>query len=293
VCENASEVFPKGLLSGTRIANPKIFAISGQSAQEQRMKKLQSIRENVLQTQELRAGRRQFIERWGHMYKYPSGEDDSNVEMSDRQLAKRLKALQANGQTRAEDSSDSSSSDEADIDFKTWRAKETTEKESSRPSVKNLGLAPQDFEGCDLDILDGLDIKDWKRGKKKLEAWGIGKQSPRVDRVPIRGMTLELRQWVMIVQAFSSCSLTFSKDKLVAISGLADLLEKGMACEYLAGLWRKDLEHQMLWKATRPSPAPRKDGMRGPSWSWASIDGSIEIPDWSGYFGTMWVSRES
>ena len=49
--------------------------------------------------------------------------------------------------------------------------------------------------------------------------------------------------------------------------------------EYLAGLWRKDIEKQLLWFAKSPSTEAKYFAYRAPSWSWASNDGAIEIPD--------------
>ncbi|KAH7348953.1 heterokaryon incompatibility protein-domain-containing protein [Rhexocercosporidium sp. MPI-PUGE-AT-0058] len=120
--------------------------------------------------------------------------------------------------------------------------------------------------------------------KRELEELGIGLEVDRLSVRTIRGMTLEQQQWLPVIEIYTQCALTFAKDKLVAISGMARELSKDMKCEYLAGLWRRDLEHQLLWKAKKAHPATRKEDMRGPSWSWASVDGRIEIPDWSGYF---------
>ena len=153
-----------------------------------------------------------------------------------------------------------------------------------RHSLKDLDLTPQDFEDCDLDILDGLDIKGWEKFEAQLERWNIGRQANSVESRPIRGMPHGLSQWVAVVRLFSRCSLSFSSDKLVAISGMAQTLVPKLNCDYVAGLWRKDLEHQLLWKVTRPRPAPEKDQTRGPSWTWASVDGEIDIPEWRGYF---------
>ncbi|KAH9217832.1 heterokaryon incompatibility protein-domain-containing protein [Leptodontidium sp. 2 PMI_412] len=120
--------------------------------------------------------------------------------------------------------------------------------------------------------------------QRELEGLGIGLGADRSSVLPIRGMTLEQQQWLPVVEICSRCALTFAKDKLVAISGMARELSKDMDCEYLAGLWRRDLEHQILWKVKVAHPATKKEDMRGPSWSWASVDGEIVIPDWRGYF---------
>ncbi|KAK4163275.1 HET-domain-containing protein [Cladorrhinum sp. PSN259] len=91
------------------------------------------------------------------------------------------------------------------------------------------------------------------------------------------------RKWCDIVRAYTECKLSYGSDKLVAIAGLAQMISGVMKCQYLAGLWRKDLEHQLLWKVISPSPAAPRDGTRGPSWSWASVDGGVEWERW--YYG--------
>ncbi|KAL2064515.1 hypothetical protein VTL71DRAFT_3652 [Oculimacula yallundae] len=117
------------------------------------------------------------------------------------------------------------------------------------------------------------------------------------EPVSIRGMTLEQTKWLLIVLIYTQCSLTFGKDKLVAISGLAGRLSKDIGCKYLAGLWRRDLEHQLLWKVNKTYPAPKQGVMRGPSWSWASVDGAIDIPSWHGFIRSnmpgeiTWLSK--
>lgn len=283
--KNATEVFPKGLLRGTRIEDPKIFLHSETRSKEVRMKKLQSTREKILKSkkrdEEFRARMREMRQRYRSLGLDVSEDDESDEEMSDRNFAKRLKSLQVSGQHPADESSESSDSDS---DYQNLSARPWTKRKRSGYSIKELGLVPQDFVGCDLNILDGLDIKGWRTFKTKLESWGFGAQSNRVEPLPIRGMALELSQWISVVEIFSRCSLSFSKDKLVAIAGLAHSLSQTLKCDYLAGLWRRDLEHQLLWKVREPFPAPKRDGTRGPSWSWASVDGKITIPDWRGYF---------
>jgi Heterokaryon incompatibility protein (HET) len=112
-------------------------------------------------------------------------------------------------------------------------------------------------------------------GKPKLP-------TQRLMRKNIRGMTLVQHRWRDVVQNFSGCALTFSSDKLIAIAGLAQEAAEAMQCDYLTGLWRDDLEHQLLWRVTDARPKPKLTGCRGPSWSWASIDGPVTLSDWSG-----------
>ena len=98
-----------------------------------------------------------------------------------------------------------------------------------------------------------------------------------------------LSSWQKQVQAYSETELTYpQKDKLVAISGLAKKL--GPPEQYLAGLWKPYLPDQLLWvvqdKDDLPKPRRRTTEYRAPSWSWASMDGIVYMPD------ARWMKRE-
>lgn len=92
---------------------------------------------------------------------------------------------------------------------------------------------------------------------------------------------------------YSKTCLTNAKDKLIALSGIAELMSKqilGTETEpaiYVAGLWNKHLESQLLWRVEpvfhrkerlflHPSRRPRDVSSfpiyRAPSFSWASVD---------------------
>jgi hypothetical protein len=285
----ATEVYPKGLLRGSRVMDPKIFLRSGQDERKDRTQYVHSIRKRVFCEQgweeEWRAENKDWNEKWGHPSEYHFETASPVEELSDEHFAKRMLSLQENGQTSADYSSDSPDPDISKIDYETWMAWKQ-KNESSRPSVNNLRLRVDLLEDCDLSVLDGLNIKGWRRFKKKLEDWGIGAATNRAGCVPFVGMMLEQRQWVKIVEMFSRCSLTFSHDKLVAISGMAQSLSSSMGSDYLAGLWRRDFAHQLLWKISHPAPMARNNGTRGPSWSWASVDGTLDIEEWDGNSGT-------
>lgn len=84
--------------------------------------------------------------------------------------------------------------------------------------------------------------------------------------------------WGDLVEYYSRCALTFARDKLVAISGIAQEIQQAVEDEYLAGMWRSELAHSLLWEVERGSDntrAGRPRPLRAPSWSWASIDGPI------------------
>lgn len=91
--------------------------------------------------------------------------------------------------------------------------------------------------------------------------------------------------WGKIVALYSSAGLTYSKDKLVALSGLAraakyECSHTEVDDDYVAGMWRRDLETQLLWQAMPPLKT-RASPYRAPSWSWTSVDGRIHcfLPD--------------
>jgi hypothetical protein len=103
------------------------------------------------------------------------------------------------------------------------------------------------------------------------------------------------QDWDTLVELYSLGALSYSQDKLVALSGIASvvLLEKraGFHDGYLAGLWQSSLPLHLLWISevhTRtghqgpiahpPISYYNRDGQYiAPSWSWASMDGKISF----------------
>jgi len=90
------------------------------------------------------------------------------------------------------------------------------------------------------------------------------------------------RGWHAVLEGYSRCSLTMEKDKLVAISGIAKTFQAKLKDDYLAGLWRRVLVTDMLWRVSSRGNeasghhARRPKEYRAPSWSWASVDGVIQ-----------------
>lgn len=88
------------------------------------------------------------------------------------------------------------------------------------------------------------------------------------------------RQWDKVIDAYSQCSLTKREDKLVALAGIAKIFARFLKTQYVAGMWRKDLSQALLWelnyyKHDLERPSRRASKYRAPSWSWASVDGTI------------------
>jgi hypothetical protein len=67
-----------------------------------------------------------------------------------------------------------------------------------------------------------------------------------------------------------------SQDKLPVLSGVAKyIMKQRPGDEYLIGMWRKTLIVDLRWQACGLTKRPAR--WRSPSWSWASIDGEIDI----------------
>lgn len=98
--------------------------------------------------------------------------------------------------------------------------------------------------------------------------------------------TLSPMDWNFLVTNYSSRALTDPLDKLPAISGLAQSFDKfsnGRNGRYLAGLWEAHLPSALLWRRISiPSLISRLNSARptayiAPTWSWASINGTVEF----------------
>ncbi|KAF2025550.1 hypothetical protein EK21DRAFT_103869 [Setomelanomma holmii] len=100
--------------------------------------------------------------------------------------------------------------------------------------------------------------------------------------MPARAVGERYHLWALAVWTFSKTTLTNPNDKLIALSGIA----KRFACllndRYLVGLWRKNLEHQLVWTtvaSTETGLVARPPIYRAPTWSWASIDRPVDLAE--------------
>jgi hypothetical protein len=81
--------------------------------------------------------------------------------------------------------------------------------------------------------------------------------------------------WMDLVSEYSGLILTYEKDRLAALSGLAAKFTNTSLGEYLAGIWTNMLPVGLLWVTVRldESHFPQRDVYQpsAPSWSWASV----------------------
>ncbi|PVH68192.1 HET-domain-containing protein [Cadophora sp. DSE1049] len=88
---------------------------------------------------------------------------------------------------------------------------------------------------------------------------------------------LAFEQWHRIVEDYSKRDLTLEKDKFPALSGLAHKVQRITGGTYIAGLWKEDILRGLLWRSFDLCRCERVSEYRAPSWSWASINGPVEL----------------
>jgi len=91
-------------------------------------------------------------------------------------------------------------------------------------------------------------------------------------------------QWQDFVREYSKLNLTVQKDKLSALSGLAQQFNNDFRVtgKYIAGLWSADLERGLLWRLPPEKLRdPRPAVWRAPSFSWASVEGQVDYPPYA------------
>lgn len=138
-----------------------------------------------------------------------------------------------------------------------------------------------------FDSLGKEEEKSERRGNTHLWKQLLDAPDRRYVEDPYEQLFLD---WNAIVTLYAKCKLTVASDKLVALSGLAKDMKRRLqelrpgTCRYLAGLWEEKLLDHVTWNVV--SPAQRASKYRAPSWSWACLDGrlNMRLGSWGGGF---------
>lgn len=86
-----------------------------------------------------------------------------------------------------------------------------------------------------------------------------------------------MEDWEAVITEYTRRQLTFSSDRLAALSGLAARAHTAKPeAKYLAGLWSDTLPQSLMWEARNRSERIRP--YIAPSWSWASVTGPVSWP---------------
>jgi hypothetical protein len=97
--------------------------------------------------------------------------------------------------------------------------------------------------------------------------------------------------WYQLVTAYSAGTLTFTSDRAIAFAGLAGIFCRLLGLsesDYLCGIWRPQLEHDLMWRRHGSCWKPQDSRISElPSWSWLSLCSDI----WT-YSGWCWGDRD-
>ncbi|EXJ76537.1 uncharacterized protein A1O5_01045 [Cladophialophora psammophila CBS 110553] len=80
-----------------------------------------------------------------------------------------------------------------------------------------------------------------------------------------------------VFREYTAADLTFEKDRLVALSSIAEVIQRRTGMTYIAGLWKEFLPMDLMWR-NMDAPVPGQRHLepmpwRAPTWSWASVKG--------------------
>jgi len=85
--------------------------------------------------------------------------------------------------------------------------------------------------------------------------------------------------WGDTVSDYTATKLTYSKDILPALSGVARVMRVFSPGRYIAGLWELDLHYQLGWTSNLDeSYCYRDPAYTAPSFTWASRIGKVSFP---------------
>ena len=94
--------------------------------------------------------------------------------------------------------------------------------------------------------------------------------------------------WDGLVNGYGCRLVTLDKDRLPAIAGLARMIGETLQDRYLAGLWKGDLHHGLMWYSQGDTLSHgieahirnmRERNYIAPSWSWAACPDVVSMGD--------------
>ena len=88
------------------------------------------------------------------------------------------------------------------------------------------------------------------------------------------------REWYQLMEVYSTCSLTYERDRLPAVAGLASRLHGSQGLAYCGGIWAASIHEGLLWVRLDSFTHHRigaSDDEKPPSWSWAYCGSYIQF----------------
>jgi hypothetical protein len=113
--------------------------------------------------------------------------------------------------------------------------------------------------------------------KKCVQNYFVHRKIDAEEQI-FRGVPEEIIEWNRLLERYTACSLTYGRDKLIALSGIATDFHRTKLPQdqYLAGIWQSQMPAALLW-TTAGNVIPQPGEYRAPSWSWASVDNAISM----------------
>ncbi|PWY62351.1 HET-domain-containing protein [Aspergillus eucalypticola CBS 122712] len=110
------------------------------------------------------------------------------------------------------------------------------------------------------------------------QPWGQNRDLDKLSRLII----LSPSGWRNMIQGYSARHLSYSRDRLPAISALARYFSSHTDSKYLAGIWSDELETDLLWAphgltTLKSFLTPPKEYL-APTWSWVSQSNPVSWP---------------
>ncbi|KAK1703753.1 heterokaryon incompatibility protein-domain-containing protein, partial [Colletotrichum lupini] len=81
--------------------------------------------------------------------------------------------------------------------------------------------------------------------------------------------------WGALVDIYTSRTLSFNTDRDLAMSGVAERFAVLTGDEYAAGLWKRSIRDELLWRVEQDERRNRAAAYQGPSWSWFAVNSSV------------------
>ena len=87
-------------------------------------------------------------------------------------------------------------------------------------------------------------------------------------------------RWGRVIEEYSAMNLTYSKDRLPAIAGLAKQASRVLKdSHYINGMWHASFAANLSWKRRdHPATLSADRNRPGPSWTWITMPGAVSFP---------------
>lgn len=148
------------------------------------------------------------------------------------------------------------------------RARESYASIAIRRNVHTVLYAPfEDQRGDDYS---------WQMAKKAWE--GVIGNGQTHGAISMRPHSPTMGLWERLLTSYTRRELTIPQDRLNGFAAVAEAFAKYSNDQYVAGFWRTDLLATLVWAREWPyeqHPPKRPTKYCGPTWSWASIAGTI------------------